>query len=198
MAAMNTAETLEDLHPPRHGNYTPRRRKEMANKNPVTELDSQFSSADATAISWPQGRDHLEKAEVYWLSTVRPDGRPHVTPLIAVWLDGVLHFCTGPGERKARNRAHNSHCVVTTGCNTLNEEGLDLVVEGDAVQVSDEARLQCLADAYVAKYGQEWRFTVRDGAFHSEGGRALVYGVAPKTVFGFGKGKSFSQTRWRF
>jgi len=32
----------------------------------------------------------LEKAEVFWLSTVRPDGRPHVTPMVSVWLDGAL------------------------------------------------------------------------------------------------------------
>lgn len=39
----------------------------------------------------------------------------------------------------------NSHCVITTGCNALNE-GLDLVVEGEAARVSDEARLQRVAE----------------------------------------------------
>jgi len=38
---------------------------------------------------------------------------------------------------------------------------------------------------------------VRDGAFYGEGGRAEVYEVNP-TAFGFGKGETFSQTRWRF
>jgi nitroimidazol reductase NimA-like FMN-containing flavoprotein (pyridoxamine 5'-phosphate oxidase superfamily) len=171
----------------------------MAAKDTVAELDPQFSSENATPTSWAEARDHVEQAEVYWLSTVRPEGRPHVTPLIAVWLDGALYFCTGERERKAKNLAHNSHCVITTGCNTLNEEGLDLVVEGDAVRVSDEARLQRVADAYVAKYGQAWHFTVRDRAFHGdEGNVALVYEVTPTTAFGFGKGKTFSQTRWRF
>jgi len=33
---------------------------------------------------WPEAREHLEMAELYWLTTVRGDGRPHVTPLIAV------------------------------------------------------------------------------------------------------------------
>jgi hypothetical protein len=88
----------------------------------------------------------------------------------------------------------NSHCVITTGCNVL--EGLDVVVEGEAVQVSDEARLQRVADRYASKY--DWHYTVRDGAFYGEGGRALVYEVAPATAFGFGKGESSSQTRWRF
>jgi len=167
----------------------------MAVTNPVTELQSQFSSDDAMPTPWADALPRLEQAEVYWLATVRPDGRPHVTPLIAVWLEGALYFSTGPSERKARNLAHNAHCVITTGCNTLSE-GLDLVIEGDAVQVTDEPRLQRLADQYAAKY--DWHFTVRDGAFHGDGGRALVFEVAPKTVFGFGKGEPFSQTRWRF
>jgi nitroimidazol reductase NimA-like FMN-containing flavoprotein (pyridoxamine 5'-phosphate oxidase superfamily) len=169
----------------------------MAAKNAETTLDRRFSSDDATTTPWTEGRQVLEKAEVYWLTTVRPDGRPHVTPLIAVWQDGALYFCTGPTERKAKNLTQNAHVVITTGCNALNE-GLDLVVEGDAVEVSDEARLQQLADRYAAKY-EGWHFSVRDGAFYNEeGGRALVFEVAPKTAFGFGKGEPFSQTRWRF
>lgn len=167
----------------------------MSVSNPVTELQPQFSSDDATETPWTEARERLHYAEVYWLSTVRPDGRPHVTPLIAVWLDSALYFCTGPSERKAKNLEQNPHCVITTGCNSLSE-GLDLVVEGEAVQVSDEARLQRLADLYATKYS--WPFTVRDGAFYGDGGRALVFEVSPTTAFGFGKGEPFSQTRWRF
>jgi general stress protein 26 len=168
----------------------------MAGKEPVAELQPQFSSDDAIPTPWAKARGRLEQAEVYWLSTVRPDGRPHVTPLIAVWLDGALYFCTGESERKNKNLAGNPHCVITTGCNAI-DEGLDLVVEGEAARVSDEARLMRLADLYAAKY-DGWHFTVRNGAFYGDGGEALVYEVAPTTVFGFGKGESFSQTRWRF
>jgi Pyridoxamine 5'-phosphate oxidase len=167
----------------------------MTDHDPAAELNPRFSSAGATPTPWPEARGRLERAEVYWLATVRPDGRPHVTPLIAVWLDGALYFHTGPSERKAKNLAGNAHCAITTGCNTL-AEGLDLVVEGDAVQVSDETRLERVAEAIASKYG--WQVTVRDGALHGEGGEALVYEVRPTTVFGFGKGDPFSQTRWRF
>ncbi len=55
----------------------------MTDKAPVSELQPQFSSDDATPTAWAKARGRLEKAEVYWLSTVRPDGRPHVTPLVA-------------------------------------------------------------------------------------------------------------------
>jgi len=168
----------------------------MAGREPVAELDARYSSDGATPTAWAEARGRLDDAEVYWLSTVRPDGRPHVTPLLSVWLENALYFCTGPGERKAKNLAHNPSCVLMTGCNAL-AEGLDLVVEGDAARVSDDAVLQRIADAYESKYGSDWHFTVRDGAFHGEGGEALVYEVAPAMAFGFGKGE-FSQTRWRF
>jgi nitroimidazol reductase NimA-like FMN-containing flavoprotein (pyridoxamine 5'-phosphate oxidase superfamily) len=176
----------------------------MTDEQPVAELDARYSGEGATAVPWARAEGQLRAAEVFWLSTVRPDGRPHVTPLLAVWLDGSLFFCTGPAERKARNLVANPHCVLTTGRDTLNE-GFDVVVEGDAVRVTDDARLVRVAEAYESKYGSAWRFGVRDGAFYhdpeslrgDDPGQALVYEVAPGTVFGFGKGE-FSQTRWRF
>src|SRR5215213_10814208 len=106
------------------------RRKEMPIKDPAPELDPQFSSDGASPTPWAEARGRLQNAEVYWLSTVRPDGRPHVTTLLSVWLDGALYFTTGPEERKARNLEHNAHCILTTGCNAM--EGLDMVVEGEA------------------------------------------------------------------
>jgi hypothetical protein len=163
-------------------------------KQPTTELDTRFSSEGATPIPWAEAQEQLARAQVFWLSTVRPDGRPHVTPLLSVWLDGALYFTTGPEERKARNLEHNAHCILTTGCNAM--EGLDMVVEGEAVRMSDEAKLQRLADLFATKY--DWQYTVQDGGFHGDGGFALVYEVAPVTAFGFGKGDTFSQTRWRF
>ena len=78
------------------------------------------------------------------------DGGPHVTPLIAVWLDDALYFCTGPDERKARNLARNPYCVVTTGSNALGE-GFDVVVEGTAARVNDDDRLRGMVGAYRLK-----------------------------------------------
>ncbi|MFB7075663.1 pyridoxamine 5'-phosphate oxidase family protein, partial [Streptomyces sp. NPDC056290] len=87
--------------------------------------------------------------------------------------------------------------VLTTGTSTWNQ-GYDVVVEGEAVRVADDARLRELAAAWEGKYGSFWHFEVRDGHFHHGPGRAVVFSVAPRTVFGFGKGEPFSQTRWRF
>ncbi|MEU7032538.1 pyridoxamine 5'-phosphate oxidase family protein [Streptomyces sp. NPDC046237] len=164
---------------------------------PEPTLDARFSDPKARPAAWSEAAERLARAEVFWLTTVRPEGRPHVTPLIAVWSEDALHFCTGPDERKARNLAENREVVLTTGTPSLGE-GFDLVVEGRADRVTDEARLRALADAYVEKYGSDWRFDVRDGAFVGDGGTALVFAVAPRTVFGFAKGEPFGQTRWRF
>src|ERR1039457_6205220 len=101
----------------------------MAEPGPVTEL-SAFSSDDAIPAEWRKGRRELQDAKVYWLSTVRPDGRPHVTPLLGIWLEGAPYLRPGPDERKAKNLARHPPCIPTTGCNRLH--GLDLVVEGPA------------------------------------------------------------------
>ena len=97
-------------------------------QDPVTELDERFSDAGAEPTPWATTRAVLEKAQLSWVTTVRADGRPHVTPLVAVWLDDSVHFTTGPSEQKAVNLAGNPHVVMTTGCNRW-DEGLDVMVE---------------------------------------------------------------------
>ena len=178
----------------------------MPNVEPTAELDPRFSSEGATARPWSAVADVLERSEMFWLSTVRRDGRPHVTPLPAMWLDGALHFCTGPDEQKARNIEANPNCVLTTGGNAF-RSGLDVVVEGSAVRVTDESLLWRLARMWESKL--DWPFDVVDGAFRERGsdvageepsarGTALVFAVAPVKVLAFGKGEPFSQTRYHF
>jgi Pyridoxamine 5'-phosphate oxidase len=169
----------------------------MAVNDPVTELHPGFSSPDATATPWARAVARLEQAEIFWLSTVRPDGRPHVTPLIAAWLGDALYFSTGPTERKARNLEGNPWCVLTTGCNALGE-GIDVVVEGEAVRTTDAATLQRVADTFSSKYGAPFVFSVGDGVLLGEGGEALVFEVRPVKAFGFSREAAFGQTRWRF
>jgi general stress protein 26 len=167
----------------------------MPEIEPTAELNKGFSQPDATARPWAEVVEVLSKSEVFWLSTVRPDGRPHVTPLPAIWLDGALHFCAGAHEQKAKNLESNPRCILTTGTNRL-RSGLDVVVEGTAVRVTDTAQLQRLAALWKSKL--DWPFEVADGAFRDGAGRhALVFGVTPTKVLAFGKG-TFSQTRYRF
>ncbi|MFN8518740.1 MAG: pyridoxamine 5'-phosphate oxidase family protein [Chloroflexota bacterium] len=163
---------------------------------PTTKLDGRFSDPDASATTWDETVRAIGSAELSWITTVRADGRPHVTPLVAEWLDGALHFCTGADEQKAVNLQTNRHVVLTTGCNGW-RDGLDVMVEGDAVRVTDDAMLRRLADAWRAKWDGRWRFEAHDGRFHHEAGSALVFAVVPAKVLAFRKGR-FSQTRHRF
>src|SRR5947207_10920986 len=160
---------------------------------PATEIDTRFSNPGAVATSWDQTRQVLETAEMFWICTVRADGRPHVTPLVAVWLDGALHFSTGSGEQKAVNLRGNPHVILTTGDSRW-DEGLDVVVEGDAVQVTDDGVLERLAAAWATKWDGRWQFQARDGAFHQPGGEALVFSVARATIMSSGK-VCFTDTR---
>ena len=102
----------------------------------TTILDQRNSDTDASATGWDQTRRVLETAELFWISTVRADGRPHVTPLVAVWLDDAIHFHTGAEEQKFANLRAHQHVVLTTGCNQW-DRGLDVVVDGR--QVADQA-----------------------------------------------------------
>ena len=168
----------------------------MAPSEPVTELDPRYGEAGVSPVPWEEAERALATAELSWLSTVRPDGQPHVTPLITAWSDAALWITTGADERKARNLASNPRCTLTTGCNALHG-GLDLVVEGSAERVTDAGQLRRVAAAFEDKYGAEWHFDVGDGVFRHEGGEALVFRVAPVRAYGFGKGP-YSHTRWRF
>jgi general stress protein 26 len=163
---------------------------------PTTSLDTRFSDPGAAPTSWDDTVRALETAELFWITTVRADGRPHVSPLVAVWLDGALHFCTGADEQKAVNLRANPHVILTTGRNDW-DRGVDVVVEGDAVRLTDDATLQRLADAWRTKWDGSWQFQVRDGSFHHDSGEAMVFRVAPAKVLAFGKGP-FSHTRHRF
>ena len=196
MAAEHARPTTEPAQPAEPGGA------------PAGVLMTDFSSPGSAPTSWAETLALLQGAEIFWLSTVRPDGRPHVTPLITVWADGALHFCTGRTERKARNLEENPWCVLTTGTNLMGQ-GLDVVLAGAARRLTEDHVLQRLADRWACKY--DWHFEVRDGAFWdseapadgSEPGEqatveAYVFRVQPTTIHAYGRGEDYTATRWRF
>ena len=167
---------------------------------PTTALDSRYSDPEASPAGWDETRRVLESAEISWISTVRPDGRPHVTPLVAVWLDGALYFHTGAGEQKFANLRANPHVVLTAGGGAW-DRGLDVVVEGDAVPVTDEDLLRRVAAAYARKWDGRWQLSVRDGLFRDAGPGdhpSHAFEVRPVRVFAHAKGDPFGATTHRF
>ena len=167
--------------------------------DPETTLDPRFSSPDAQATPWTVARDQLRDSQTYLLTTVRPDGRPHQTTIAGIWLDDAFAFVTGSEERKARNlEAGNRNVLVTAGCSGW--EGMDIVLEGEATLLTDPDRLVRLVEAFATKYDDLFGFRLVDGRIHSvdSPGDPLPLAVAPRQAFGFDKGSSAGQTRWRF
>jgi hypothetical protein len=168
-------------------------------------IDPRYGDATATAPPWAVIERLLTDAQLYWIITVRADGRPHAVPLVGVWHDGAFAFCTGPHEQKQRNLDVDPHVAVTTGTTGANgwDSGKDVVVEGTAVRVTDPEQLRRLAALWFAKYGDDWKFGVRgqefvelsDSGGSTEGG-AWVYRVAPDKVIAFGD--AHGQTTYRF
>jgi pyridoxine/pyridoxamine 5'-phosphate oxidase len=148
-------------------------------------LDKRFGETDQAA-DWQTVSDLLAGAELYWLTTVRGDGRPHVTPLVGVWVDDSFVFCTGSDEQKARNLERNANVAVTTGVNTWTD-GLDIVVEGSVARVTGQESLKVLADAWREKYDGAWDFEHDSEVLDPQGTRAYVFRVTPTKVIAFAK-----------
>jgi general stress protein 26 len=152
-------------------------------------------------IPWSTALEQLESAQprtqTPFLATTRPDGRPHVAAVGALWDKGKLYFVSGAGTRKSRNVAQNPNCVIS-----MSLTGIDLVVEGTAAKVTDDKTLQRLAK----RYGdQGWPATVKDGAFTHEFSAPSagpppwdLYEVTPTTAFGVLTVEPGGATRWRF
>jgi len=152
-------------------------------------------------IPWSRALEALEakpKAnETSFLATTRPDGRPHLAGVGAVWDGGKVYFVSGAGTRKSRNVAENPSCAVS-----MSLEGIDLVIEGRAERVTDDATLHRLAKRY-AEGG--WPAEVKDGAFTYEYSAPSagpppwnLYEVTPTTVFGVLAAEPGGAMRWRF
>jgi hypothetical protein len=151
-------------------------------------------------IPWSRALDQLEAGAggtSWWLATVRPDGRPHVAAVGALWVDGRFYFTSGPGTLKSRNLAQNPSCVLSAAL-----AGLDLVVEGTAARVTDEATLRRIAERYAA---QGWPARVHDDSITAEYSAPSagpppwdLYTVTPAAAFGVATAEPSGATRWRF
>jgi hypothetical protein len=180
----------------------------MPTDAPVDERN--LDGYEAPLIEWTRVRDALEgglshqapetggpNRHTPWLATVNPDGTPHVMPVGVMLVDGSLYFTSGAGTRKAKNLAQNPHCAITVATYPF-----DLVMDGEAVRVTDETKLQRIARVFSS---QGWQPTVRDGAFYAEFSAPSagpppwdVYEMTPTTVYALGTAEPYGATRFRF
>ncbi|MDP9281624.1 MAG: pyridoxamine 5'-phosphate oxidase family protein [Chloroflexota bacterium] len=150
-------------------------------------------------IPWSRALKQLDAGDggTYWLATTRPNGEPHLTAVAALWVDGKVYFVSGARTRKSRDLAKNPRCVISVSL-----KDLDVVIEGTARQVPDDATLKRLASLYGA---QGWAVTVKDGAFTHEYSAPSagpppwdLYVITPVTAFGVATAGPQGATRWRF
>ena len=99
--------------------------------------------------SWELARERLANPEYQrtsWLATTRPDGRPHLMPVIGSWIDDTIYLIVGEATQKGRNLAANDRCVIGTTSTTL--PSLDIVIEGRAIPVTDADAVRRLAEKF--------------------------------------------------
>jgi pyridoxine/pyridoxamine 5'-phosphate oxidase len=134
-------------------------------------------------LPWSWAQERLAAARNYFISTTRPDGRPHVSVIWGLWLDDAFYFSTSMSSRKGRNLAANPSCVIVP------EDGEEaVIVEGVVSEFSDGALVERFNREYKIKY--DW-----DVSTMSEPKLVLT----PRVVFAQIE-KTFTQsaTRWRF
>jgi hypothetical protein len=134
-----------------------------------------------------------------WLATISEDGSPHVTGLGATWVDGTFWFETGERTRKARNLARDPRCTLSVAMNEF-----DLVVEGDAHQVTDPPTVAALAERWAAegwpcRVDETGRALTADFSAPSAGPPPwFVYRIIPRSATALAILEPGGATRWRF
>jgi Pyridoxamine 5'-phosphate oxidase len=65
----------------------------------------------AGSTPWAEARERLEAPgrDRYWMATIQPDERPHVRPLLGLWLDDAFYFVTGETTRKGKNLSRTAN-----------------------------------------------------------------------------------------
>ncbi len=93
----------------------------------------------------------LRSEPIIWLSTARPDGRPHLVPVWFLWDGQTILIFSEPGAQKVRNLRHSRHVVLALD---TADEGEDVViVEGEATLLQD-GTVDSTLPAYAEKYAQ--------------------------------------------
>ena len=134
-----------------------------------------------------------------WLTTLNPDGSPHVTGVGALWVDGAFWFETGERTRKGRNLARDPRCALSVATHDF-----DLVVEGTAGQVTDPPVVAAMAarwaaEGWPARVDDTGRAITADFSAPSAGPPPwFVYRLSVHTATALETVAPGGATRWRF
>ncbi len=160
-------------------------------------LDRPYSDPRAEPVPWSRAQSRLADAEVAWIVTVQPDGRPHATPMVPVSDGGVVYFHTGSAEVKHANMTANPHVLVLAG-DTSWDRGLDVALEGTVSVVTDDAVLSRLAQRYRKRWDGRWQLEVRDGSVTNptSDSELVMFRVTPTRASAHDKGDPIGQTTY--
>jgi len=148
-----------------------------------------FPEGSKGLLPWSWAEQRLKKSHNYWITTVKPDGSPHVMVVWGLWQDGRFLFSTGGKSRKARNLALNANCVVST------EHAYEAVIVEGVAEIADVAARRKFLPVYERKYKFDMS-TMKNDLFSM---KEPVFAVRPRVVFGLWE-KHFQSksTRWKF
>jgi uncharacterized pyridoxamine 5'-phosphate oxidase family protein len=141
-------------------------------------------------LPWKWAEDRLNKSRQFWIATTRPDGRPHVMVIWALWMNGRVYFSTGTESRKARNLARNSACTICT-----DHAAEAVILEGEVVTEKD---VDVIRD-FIPRYEKKYKWKLGEMADDLLSLKDPVFYLRPKVGFGLWEKKfSTSATRWLF
>ena len=141
-------------------------------------------------LPWKWAEDRLKKSREYWIATTRPDGRPHVMVVWALWMNGCIYFSTGANTVKARNLTQNPHCTMCS------EDAAEAVIVEGVVETERDVDTIC---KYVPLYEKKYKFKLGEMAENLIALKDPLFCLRPRIAFGFWEKKfSTSATRWVF
>jgi len=141
-------------------------------------------------LPWSWAENRLKKSRQYWIATTRPDGRPHVMVIWALWQDGRLYFSTGKTSRKARNLAKNRHCTM---CAESADEAV--ILEG---VIETEREVERIRE-FIRRYEKKYKWKLGKMAEELLSLKEPVFYLQPSVGFGLWEKKfATTATRWLF
>ncbi|MFL5669233.1 MAG: pyridoxamine 5'-phosphate oxidase family protein [Chloroflexota bacterium] len=96
----------------------------------------------------------LEQEPVVWLSTVRPDGQPHLVPTWFWWDGEALLVFSRPDARKVRNLRTNPSVMLGLGDA---EKDFDIGLVEARAELIDRPTAKVLPAAHLDKYADQLR-----------------------------------------
>ena len=90
----------------------------------LAEVIATDAGADAVPIDWAEAARLFAAERWYWVATTGDEGRPHLRPMLAVYLDERVFSTTSPAARKGRDLARRPSAALAARA-----PAIDIVIE---------------------------------------------------------------------